>query len=99
TRLSGASRYETSAAISKASFGAGVPVAYVANGATFPDALSGAPVAGMNKGPVLLVAAGSIPDAISAELKRLKPKKIVILGGAGAVSSSVENQLKSFTVR
>ncbi|HET7668140.1 MAG TPA: glycosyl hydrolase family 18 protein, partial [Mycobacterium sp.] len=41
TRLAGADRYATAAAISAASFSPGVAVAYLATGATFPDALAG----------------------------------------------------------
>ena len=93
SRLSGADRFETSAAISEASFQPNVPVVYIANGYNFPDALSGAPVAGSQKGPVLLVPAGSIPAVIQAELTRLNPSRIVILGGMNAVSEDVSEQL------
>ena len=44
-RLAGPSRYGTSAAISAAAFGSGVPVAFIATGLNFPDALSAGPVA------------------------------------------------------
>jgi len=97
TRLSGADRYQTSAAISKASFESGVPVVYVASGVDFPDALSGAPVAGRSTAPVLLVAPNAIPDAVRTELQRLKPGRIVVLGGTGAVSSRVATQLDALT--
>src|SRR5690606_4645258 len=46
SRLAGPDRYATAAAISKSTFTAGVPVVYLASGATFPDALSGASSAG-----------------------------------------------------
>ncbi len=62
----------------------------------FPDALSGAPIAGKTRGPVLLTNTTSLPSSIANELTRLKPKKIVVLGGTGAVSSTVEKQLKSY---
>jgi putative cell wall-binding protein len=93
TRLAGPDRYQTSAAISKASFDAGVPVAYIANGANFPDALSGAPVAGIQGGPVLLTPASALPQAVVDELQRLRPERIVILGGTGSVGSVVQQQL------
>ncbi|WP_438854779.1 cell wall-binding repeat-containing protein [Agromyces sp. M3QZ16-3] len=96
TRLAGADRFATSAAISTASFGAGVPVAYIANGMNFPDALSGAPAAATYGGPVLLTNAASIPAPVAAELQRLKPKRIVVLGGTGAVSESVRAQLNAY---
>ena len=51
TRLAGDDRYATSAAISASQFQPGVPVAYIASGLNFPDALSGAPLAGLAGGP------------------------------------------------
>lgn len=96
-RLSGADRYEASANISKASYAPGVAVAFVASGAIFTDALSGAPVAARDGGPMLLVRSTEIPSAITAELSRLAPRKIVVLGGPNSISDAVENQLKSYT--
>ena len=93
TRLAGASRYETSAAISAASFAAHVPVLYIASGANFPDALSGASVAGRDGAPLLLVTATSIPSAIQVEINRLQPGRIVILGGTSVVSTQVAARL------
>jgi VCBS repeat-containing protein len=97
TRLAGADRYATSAAISKASYAAGVSVVYIASGTGFADALSGAPVAGKLGGPILLVSGTSIPTVIRTELSRLKPAKIVILGGTGVVSSGVATSLDAYT--
>jgi VCBS repeat-containing protein len=97
TRLAGANRYATSAAISKASFSPGVPVAYIATGTGFADALSGAPVAGIAGGPILLVPGTSIPSVIATELGRLKPARIVILGGTGVVSAGVATALSFYT--
>ncbi|MBC7590211.1 MAG: carboxypeptidase regulatory-like domain-containing protein, partial [Salinibacterium sp.] len=74
--LAGVDRFATSAAISAATFAPGVPVAYVANGYGFPDALSGAAAAGTLGGPVLLTAPGELPGVIAAELTRLNPAKI-----------------------
>ncbi|MDY7540928.1 cell wall-binding repeat-containing protein [Cryobacterium sp. 5B3] len=96
-RLSGSDRFDTSAAISSATFDPDVSVAYIANGSNFPDALSTAPVAGKDKSPVLLVPADSIPAPIQAELARLKPKRIVVLGGANAVSDTVTAALQAYT--
>ncbi|MGA1835737.1 cell wall-binding repeat-containing protein [Herbiconiux sp. 11R-BC] len=98
TRISGADRYDVSALISRSTFAEGVPVAYIATGATFADALSGAPVAGITRGPVLLVPGTSIPAPIIAELERLNPGRIVILGGPNSVSTGVEEQLARFVV-
>ncbi len=88
TRLSGADRYATAAAISAATFKPGVPVVYLATGLNFPDALAGAAAAGGNGGPLLLVGS-TMPAATAAELARLKPARIVILGSTTVVSAAV----------
>ena len=93
-RLGGADRYAVSAAVSASTFAAGVPVAYVASGETFPDALSGSAAAGKQGGPVLLVMKDSIPNSIGSELARLAPKKIVVLGGPNTISDAVVQSLQ-----
>jgi putative cell wall-binding protein len=97
TRLAGADRYSTAVAISQASFAPNVPVAFIATGASFPDALAGAAVAGRDGGPILLVTRDAIPTVVKAELARLKPAKIVVLGGTGVVSSAVQVELDAYT--
>ena len=97
TRLAGDNRYETSAAISRASFSPGVSVAYIASGAAFPDALSATARAGVDRAPVLLISATTIPSVIATELTRLKPKRIVVLGGEGAISGELAAALASYT--
>lgn len=96
-RIAGTDRYATAAAISAATFPAGVPVAYVATGANFPDALGGAAAAGRDGAPVLLVN-DRVPDSVATELTRLAPARIVILGGQAVVSASVESALNAFTI-
>ncbi|MGA1835755.1 cell wall-binding repeat-containing protein [Herbiconiux sp. 11R-BC] len=94
TRLAGSDRYAVSAAISR-QYSPGAPVAYVASGAVYPDALSGSAAAGLQSGPVLLVGKDSIPASIAAELARLAPAKIVVLGGANTVSEGVVTALQA----
>ncbi len=98
TRLSGADRFETAVAVSRASFSPAVPVVYVATATNFPDALAGAAVAGMQGGPVLLTSTTSLPDVVRAELARLRPWRVVVLGGTGAVSSAVSRALAGYVV-
>ena len=93
TRIQGSDRYATSAAISAASFNPGVPVAYVATGERFPDALAGGAAAAKKGGPVLLVQSGSVPPSVQNELARLQPGSIIVLGGPSAVSDAVVSQL------
>jgi VCBS repeat-containing protein len=97
TRLAGPDRYATSAAVSRAYYPAGTGVAFIATGLGFADALAGAPLAGKQGGPILLVRGTSIPASVVAELTRLKPGRIVILGGTGVVSAAVATQLGSYT--
>lgn len=96
-RLAGPDRYATAAVLSASAFDPGTPVAYIATGLDFPDALAGSPVAGINGGPMLLVRPTSIPAATADELGRLQPQEIVILGGTGVVSLLVEGQLAAYT--
>ena len=96
-RIAGADRYATAAAISAAHFTPGVPVAYVATGLAFPDALAGGAAAAHDGGPLLLVTQNSIPSATAAELSRLHPAKIRVLGGPGAVSNAVATALDAYT--
>lgn len=88
-RVGGADRYAVSAAVSAGAFGPNRPVAYIASGAVFPDALSGSAGAGRQGGPVLLVEKDRIPAAVQTELTRLAPAKIVVLGGTNTISDSV----------
>lgn len=97
TRLSGADRYGTAAAISGAYFAPGVKAAFIATGAGFADALSGAPAAALSDSPLLLVTQSGIPTATRNELSRLKPQRIYVLGGTGAVSAAVASGLDPYT--
>jgi len=93
TRLAGPDRFATAAAISAASWDPGVPVAYVASGLTFPDAVTGAPAAAKEGAPLLLTLPDRLPSVTTAELTRLNPDRIVVLGGEAAVSAAVEAEL------
>ena len=97
TRIAGIDRYATAAAISSALFAPDAPIAYVATGQTFPDALAGAVAAALGPGPMLLVPGETIPTVVAAELKRLNPARIVVLGGTSVVSAGVETALAGYT--
>ncbi|HEX2141042.1 MAG TPA: cell wall-binding repeat-containing protein, partial [Candidatus Limnocylindria bacterium] len=96
SRLAGTDRYGTAAAASRATFGSGVPVAYVASGASFPDALAAGSVAAKRAGPLLLVRPDGVPPDTATELARLRPEKIVVLGGTRAVPATVATALARF---
>ncbi len=97
TRIAGPDRYATAAAVSRTNFAAGVPVAYVATGVDYPDALGAVPAAGIEGGPILLVRPGAIPAPTRTELGRLRPQRIVVLGGTAAISAEVATQLDALT--
>lgn len=97
TRVAGADRYATAANLSAVSFAPGAPVAYLASGESFPDALAGGPLAARDGGPILLLTHDSIPSPTANELRRLAPGRIVLLGGPGSVSDAVAGQLASYT--
>ncbi|QEO13565.1 hypothetical protein FLP10_03375 [Agromyces intestinalis] len=95
-RLSGTDRYATAVEISKDRYPSpGVPVAYVASGGDFPDALSAASAAAVQGGPLLLAAPGGVPTSTEVELRRLRPARIVMVGGTGALGSKVADTLKA----
>lgn len=75
TRLSGANRYATAAAISKATFPTGAPTIFITTGSNFPDALAGSAAAGSIGAPVLLSAARSLPAPTVSEIQRITGKQ------------------------
>lgn len=97
SRIAGADRFATAARISAAYFAPGAPVAYIATGRSFPDALSAGAAAARLGGPVLLVEQAAIPAVVRAELIRLAPKRIVVAGGPASVGDAVVAALRSFT--
>ncbi|MDO9396784.1 MAG: cell wall-binding repeat-containing protein [Herbiconiux sp.] len=91
-RIEGADRYVVSAAISTSVFpltNGSRPVAYVASGEVFPDALSATTAAGAQDGPVLLTQKDRLSDAVVSELNRLKPSKIVVVGGTNTLAETI----------
>jgi len=97
-RIAGANRYATAASVSADTFASQVPVAYVATGQTFPDALAGVAAAGKSNGPILLVKGDAVPAETVSELKRLQPGRIVVLGSAAVVSEAVAANLAAYAI-
>ena len=96
TRLFGADRYATAAAISSNTFAPGVPTAYVTTGENWPDALAAVPHAARAGGPLLLTAGTVLPDSVAAELERLDPGRIVMVGGSAAITDAVVTALDAY---
>ncbi|PTL72620.1 hypothetical protein C1I63_07025 [Rathayibacter caricis DSM 15933] len=95
-RLSGSDRQGTAVEISKATFAPGVPVAYIATGAKFPDALAAAPAAATQGGPLLLVDRDSMSPSVKQELARLQPQRIVVVGSALSVGDALYAELARY---
>lgn len=96
TRLSGADRYGTAGEVAKQS-GTSVPVAYVATGEHWHDALVGAARAGQGNAPLLLTKRTSLPTTTRRALQRLNPGRIVVVGNDRNVSANVAKALRTYT--
>lgn len=95
-RISGADRYETSAAVvTTTTHGLGLGgTVYIASGAVFADALAGNALVGtVTSDPILLVEQNSINIKVSAALNTAT--SIVVLGGTGSVSDAVKTAAAS----
>lgn len=86
TRLAGADRYATSAAVASAVF-PDATTALVATGEDFPDALAGVPAAAVNDAPMLLVRSTCGPLPVIAYVAGNEALiSEIVLGGPTAVS-------------
>lgn len=97
TRVSGANRYATAAEVAGQLFEpADVDTVYVASGEDYADALAGAPLAGRDGDPILLVRADSAPEPTLQALEGLAPERIVVLGGTNRIGDPVLAQLEPY---
>lgn len=100
TRLSGATRYETSARVAVATLGApGRPAwdgtAFVATGGNFPDALAAGPLAAAKGIPLYLSNPTGIAASTITAMKSAGVTKVYVLGGTAAVSDASVSALNS----
>ncbi|MEL0626281.1 cell wall-binding repeat-containing protein [Salinibacterium amurskyense] len=87
-RFGGADRYDTSVAINEAAFDDADTV-YFATGRNFPDALSGAAIAGATNSPLYIVGTSCVPKDVLQAVIDLGATKVVVLGGTGVLTSDV----------
>jgi putative cell wall-binding protein len=95
-RIGAANRYGTAGWSSARFFAPGAPVAFVATGTDFPDALAAGPVAARMGAPILLVERDRVPPDTAHELSRLRPQQIFVLGGPAVVSDGVRHQVAQY---
>lgn len=96
-RIHGRDRYGTSAAI--ATRWSSPDRVYLATGATFPDALSIAPLASHQDAPILLTGADQLPTVTRDALADLAPDEVVVVGGRAAVSDDVVHAVEALGPR
>ncbi|WP_153390248.1 cell wall-binding repeat-containing protein [Ornithinicoccus hortensis] len=94
SRMSGADRYGTAAAIA-AQFPKDVDTAYLATSLDFPDALTGAHLAGSQSVPVLLSRPEALNPTTVEALTGLSPQGVTLLGGTAALSDAVETSINA----
>lgn len=95
TPLVGADRWTTSVLVAQRFFTAPSAVG-VASGQTFPDALSGGPVAGLAGGPLVLVPnSGALPSTTQSYLSGLAESVVSgwLFGGPAAVTTPVADEV------
>lgn len=102
SRIAGTTRIGTAAQLSAEQYATGVKsdpgsefgtTVVVANAADFPDALSGAALAGGYASPLLLTQPNALSAETHAELVRLAAQDVILVGGTGAIGGAVEAEL------
>lgn len=92
-RLAGVDRYETAVEIA-----GHVPesdLVFIASGEEFPDALSGAALAGYHSSPLLLVRPDHLPAATSGELTAGGYESARLFGGVEAITTPVQDLIEA----
>jgi putative cell wall-binding protein len=89
TREGGTDRYATSVAINRAFFTSSETL-YLATGRSFPDALSGAALAGIDHAPLYVVPGTCVPQSVLDDIGSLDTTTVYLLGGVGVLSAAVE---------
>lgn len=90
SRLAGATRFETAAAVAHHAFPDGAPTAYLSRADLYADAVA---AGSLTDGAVLLVPrCGRIPDVTAAAISHLRAERVVALGGPVAVCDLMHRQ-------
>ncbi|MFB2556764.1 cell wall-binding repeat-containing protein [Herbiconiux liangxiaofengii] len=88
TRVSGSDRYAASLAANQNIYSSARRV-FIATGASYADALTGAPLAAIKGGPLFLVQPGCIPDGVLSRVRSLGATNVTIIGGPNSVADAV----------
>jgi putative cell wall-binding protein len=90
TRFGGATRFEVAVSLNAAFFPT-TETAYIATGATFPDALTGGVLAGVNGAPLVLARTECVPASTWQQLAEWMPGKVTLLGGVNTLGSDMRS--------
>jgi len=96
-RIYGHTLYDTAVDISKRGWDS-APVAVLATGRNFPDALTGTVLAHKVNGPLLLTESNRLNPEVATELKRLGTQEVYLLGGTVALNPEIEDSLKDLGI-
>ena len=95
-RISGKSRFETAIEIAKKlREDTHTDTIVLANGFSYPDALSIAPYSAMKNYPILYTDLNELDDSVKRYLMGGGYTKILIVGGEASVSQNIENHLRN----
>ena len=87
-RIAGGDRYATAAALANSTSAGDEPVAFLASGEAFADAVAGGPAAARRDAPLLLVRPACMPQPTADALAAWGTGTRVVLGGQAAVSDA-----------
>lgn len=93
-RIAGPSRVATAVALSQGAHTT-ADVVVLARADSYADALAGAPLAAVSRGPVLLTSAATLSEEAGSEIDRLGATTVYLLGGESALSRQIETQLRA----
>jgi len=89
-RYSGATRYDAAAAMNQEFFPQ-ADIVFAATGANFPDALAGAPLAGLYQAPIYLTQPNCLSRVVAEQMLEGGTQVIWLLGGPASLSPAVED--------
>lgn len=95
-RTAGADRYATAVAVAQKFFPAQQASFVLARGDAFPDAVSGAALAGWRGEPLLLTAPERLPDPVTTWLSASERARVTVIGSTDSVSAVVAARVDLF---
>jgi putative cell wall-binding protein len=88
-RLGGIDRFEAARSVANDAYPGTADTVFLTTGLNFPDALAGAPLAGLLNAPMYSVRTTCVPSGVLEDLARLRPTTIILLGGTGTLTPAV----------